>query len=75
MTIFKSYNVEKIKQLVPGVDLLTNPPKVMPVSETLTRLGRLELPKMQERLSLGNQLQAQKVRKEIFEVKAKYGVA
>lgn len=67
--------VEKLKQLVPGVDLLANPPKLMPVSETLQRLGRLELPKMQERLSLGNQLQAQKVRKEIFEVKQKYGVA
>lgn len=66
--------VERIKQLVPGVDLLANPPKLMPVSETLSRLGRLELPKMQERLSLGNQLQAQKVRKEIFEVKEKYGV-
>ncbi len=65
--------VEKLKQLVPGVDLLKNPPKLMPVSEALERLGRLELPKMQERLSLGNQLQAQKVRKEIFEVKQKYG--
>ena len=67
--------IEKLKQLVPGVDLLANPPKLMPVSEALERLERLELPKMQERLSLGNQLQAQKVRKEIFEVKQKYGVA
>jgi hypothetical protein len=67
--------VEKLKALVPGVDLLKNPPKLMPVSEALERLARLELPKMQERLSLGNQLQAQKVRKEIFEVKQKYGVA
>jgi hypothetical protein len=67
--------IENLKQLVPGVDLLVNPPKLMPVSECLQRLGRLELPKMQERLSLGNQLQAQKVRKEIFEVKQKYGVA
>lgn len=66
--------VEKLKQLVPGVDLLVNPPKLMPVSEALERLGRLELQKMQERLSLGNQVQAQKVRKEIFEVKQKYGV-
>ncbi len=66
--------VETLKQLVPGVDLLKNPPKLMPVSEVLERLGRLELPKMQERLSLGNQVQAQKVRKEIFEVKQKYGV-
>jgi hypothetical protein len=46
----------------------------MPVSECLERLGRCDLPKMQERLSLGNQVQAQKVRKEIFEVKKKYGV-
>ncbi len=67
--------VERLKQLVPGVDLLKSPPKLMPVSEVLERLGRLELPKMQERLSLGNQVQAQKVRKEIFEVKQKYGVA
>jgi hypothetical protein len=67
--------VEKLKALVPGVDLLKDPPKLMPVSEALERLARLELPKMQERLSLGNQLQAQKVRKEIFEVKQKYGVA
>ncbi len=67
--------VEKLKQLVPGVDLLADPPKLMPVSEALERLARLELPKMQERLSLGNQLQAQKVRREIFEVKQKYGVA
>ena len=66
--------IEKLKQLVPGVDLLKNPPKLMPVSEALERLGRLELQKMQERLSLGNQLQAQKVRKEIFEVKHKYAV-
>jgi len=66
--------VEKLKALVPGVDLLKNPPKLMPVSEALERLARVELPKMQERLSLGNQLQAQKVRKEIFEVKQKYGV-
>jgi hypothetical protein len=67
--------VEKIKQFVPGVDLLANPPKLMPVSECLERLGRLELSKMQERLSLGNQVQAQKVHREIFEVKQKYGVA
>lgn|GEM_PF-3209029 len=67
--------VEKLKQLVPGVDLLSNPSKLMPVSECLERLGRCDLPKMQERLSLGNQLQAQKVRREIFEVKQKYGVA
>lgn len=67
--------IEKLKALVPGVDLLAEPPKLMPVSEALERLARLELPKVQERLSLGNQLQAQKVRKEIFEVKQKYGVA
>ena len=67
--------IEQLKQLVPGVDLLKNPPKLMPVSEALERLGRCDLPKMQERLSLGNQVQAQKVRKEIFEVKQKYGVA
>jgi len=67
--------VEKIKQFVPGVDLLANPPKLMPVSECVERLVRLELPRMQERLSLGNQVQAQKVRREVFEVKQKYGVA
>jgi hypothetical protein len=67
--------VEDLKKIVPGVDLLKNPPKLMPVSECLERLGRCDLPKMQERLSLGNQVQAQKVRKEIFEVKQKYGVA
>ncbi len=67
--------VEQLKQLVPGVDLMKNPPKLMPVSEALERLGRCDLPKMQERLSLGNQVQAQKVRKEIFEVKQKYSVA
>jgi hypothetical protein len=67
--------VEKLKQLVPGVDLLADPPKLMPVNEALERLARLELPKMQERLSLGNQLQAQKVRKEIFEIKQKYGAS
>ena len=66
--------VEDLKKTVPGVDLLKNPPKLMPVSECLERLGRCDLPKMQERLSLGNQVQAQKVRKEIFEVKQKYGV-
>jgi hypothetical protein len=66
--------VEKLKQLVPGVDLLANLPKLMPVSEALERLGRCDFPKMQERLSLGNQVQAQKVRREIFEVKQKYGV-
>jgi hypothetical protein len=66
--------VETLKQLVPGVDLLVNLPKLMPVSECLELLGRLELPKMQERLSLGYQLQAQKVRKEVFEVKQRYGV-
>ena len=66
--------IEKLKALVPGVDLLKDPPKLMPVSECIERLGRLELPKMQERLSLGNQLQAQKVCKEIFEVKQRYEV-
>jgi len=33
--------VEKLKALVPGVDLLKNPPKLMPVSEALERLARL----------------------------------
>jgi hypothetical protein len=67
--------VEKLKRLMPGVDLLANPPKLMPVSETLERLGRCDFPPMIERISLGNRVQAQKVRKEIFEVKQKYGVA
>ena len=67
--------VEELRKQVPGGGLLKNPPKLMPVSEALERLGRCDLPKMQERLSLGNQVQAQKVRKEIFEVKQKYGVA
>lgn len=67
--------IEKLKTLVPGVDLLVDPPVLMPVSECLERLERVQLPKMLERLSLGNMVQAQKVRKEIFEVKQKYGVS
>jgi hypothetical protein len=67
--------IEKLKTLVPGVDLLVDPPVLMSVSECLERLERVQLPKMLERLSLGNMVQAQKVRKEIFEVKQKYGVS
>jgi hypothetical protein len=66
--------LEKYRKVAPGVELSVNPPVLMPVAECLDILGRLELPKMQERLSLGNQLQAQKVRKEIYEVKKKYEV-
>ena len=65
--------LEKYRKVAPGVELLASPPVLMPVSECLDRLGRLELPKMLERLSLGNQVQAQKVRREIYEVKQKYG--
>jgi hypothetical protein len=66
--------VERLKKLMPGVDLQADPPVMMPVSEFIEALHRLLLPKQLERLSLGNQLQAQKVRKEIYEVKKKYGV-
>jgi hypothetical protein len=65
--------LEKYRQAVPGVELLVCPGTFMPVSECLDRLSRLELPKMLERLSQGNQVQAQKVRREIYEVKQKYG--
>lgn len=65
--------LEKYRQAVPGVELLVCAGPFMPVSECLERLGRLELPKMLERLSQGNQVQAQKVRREIYEVKQKYG--
>ncbi len=67
--------VEKLKALVPGVDLLANPPWLMPVAETLTRLERCVPSLMVERASLGNQRHAQEVRREIYEVKQKYGVA
>lgn len=67
--------IEQLKQLVPGVDLLANPPKLMPVVETLTRLERCVPSLMVERASLGNQRHAQEVRREIYEVKQKYGVA
>ena len=65
--------LEKYRVAVPGVDLLVCAGPFMPVSECLERLGRLELPKMLERLSQGNQVQAQKVRREIYEVNQKYG--
>ena len=55
--------LERYRAVAPGVELLAEAPVLMPVSECLERLGRLELPKMLERLSLGNQVQAQKVRK------------
>ncbi len=45
--------IEKLKTLVPGVDLLVDPPVLMAVSEHITVLGTLMPPLLVERSGLG----------------------
>jgi hypothetical protein len=63
--------IESLKKLMPGVDLLANPPVLMPVLETVTILEKLVPPLMAERSSMFSQRQAQAIRAEIFKAKEK----
>jgi hypothetical protein len=63
--------VEDLKKLVPGVDLLANPPKMMAVSEHVTVLEGLLPPAMVERSSMGMQRQGQAVRSAILKAQEK----
>ena len=54
--------VEDLKKLMPGVDLLANPPVLMPVVEHIAVLERHLPSVMAERSSLGLQRHAQEMR-------------
>ncbi len=64
---------EDLKKLVPGVDLLANPPLLMPISEHIAVLESLVPPAVVERSSMGMQRQCQAVRAAILKGKEKLG--
>ena len=64
---------EDLKKLVPGVDLLANPPLLMPISEHISVLESLVPPAVVERSSMGMQRQCQAVRAAILKGKEKLG--
>ena len=66
--------IEGLKKLVPGVDLLANPPVLMSVSEHVAVLEGLLPPMMVERSSMGMQRQGQAVRSAILKAKEKLQV-
>ena len=66
--------IEKLKNLVPGVDLLVDPPVLMPVSEHIAVLEELMPPLFVERSSLGMQRQCQLIRSAILKAKEKQKV-
>jgi len=70
LTVAKQ-TVEKLKKLMPGVDLLAAPPVLMAVSEHVAVLEKLLPPMMAERSSMFSQRQAQAIRAEIFKAKEK----
>ena len=63
--------IEDLKKLVPGVDLLANPPVLMSVSEHVAVLEGLLPPAMVERSSMGMQRQGQSVRSAILKAQEK----
>jgi hypothetical protein len=63
--------VEDLKKLMPGVDLLANPPVLMPVVEHIAVLERHLPSVMAERSSLGLQRHAQQMRGSIMQAKEK----
>jgi hypothetical protein len=67
-------SVEDLKKLMPGVDLLANPPVLMAVSEHIAILERHLPSVMAERSSLGLQRHAQEMRGSIMQAKEKLRV-
>ncbi|MCW4017990.1 MAG: hypothetical protein NWF00_04840 [Candidatus Bathyarchaeota archaeon] len=63
--------VEQLKQLVPGVDLLNDPPKMMPVSEHLTVLEGLLPAPIVENSTLGMKRECQVIRSAILKAKGR----
>jgi hypothetical protein len=63
--------VEDLKKLMPGVDLLANPPVLMPVAEHIAVLEKHLPSVMAERSSLGLQRHAQEMRGSIMQAKEK----
>jgi hypothetical protein len=61
--------VEDLKKLMPGVDLLANPPVLMPVAEHIAVLERHLPSVMAERSSMGLQRHAQEMRGSIMQAK------
>jgi hypothetical protein len=61
--------IERYRKVAPGVDLLVDPPVLMPVSEHLKVLEGLAPPVMVERSSMGMQRQGQAVRAAILKAK------
>jgi hypothetical protein len=66
--------VEYLKKLMPGVDLLANPPVLMPVAEHIAVLERHLPSVMAERSSMGLQRHAQEMRGSILQAKEKLRV-
>jgi hypothetical protein len=66
--------VEDLKKLMPGVDLLANPPVLMPVAEHIAVLERHLPSVMAERSSMGLQRHAQEMRGSIMQAKEKLRV-
>ena len=73
LTVAKK-TIEDLKKLVPGVDLLVDPPVLMQVSEHVAVLETLLPPVMVERSSMGMQRQGQAVRAAILKAKEKLQV-
>jgi hypothetical protein len=69
-----SRTVEYLKKLMPGVDLLSNPPVLMPVAEHIAVLEKHLPSVMAERSSMGLQRQAQEMRRSIMQAKEKLRV-
>ena len=66
--------VEQLKQLVPGVDLLKNPPKLMPVSEAITMVKEaLPAPMIQRSWRLGPQRMCQDLQRVIQKLETRAG--
>jgi hypothetical protein len=66
--------VEQLKQLVPGVDLLKNPPKLMPVSEAITMVKEaLPAPMIQRSWGLGPQRMCQDLQRIIQKLETRAG--
>lgn len=61
--------IEQLKKLVPGVDLLADPPKQMPVAEAVQIVEGLLLSPAVERSSLGEQIHHQQIRNAIWKLK------
>jgi hypothetical protein len=68
---FANKTVEDLKKLMPGVDLLANPPVLMSVAEHIAILERHLPSVMAERSSMGLQRHAQQMRGSIMQAKEK----